>query len=90
MIVSREVTVTTPPSRPPRAWKGEGEVLGVVPLLYMLVMHVVSGAMIPAVYILFIFFVYYKLELMTMLFIGIRTLFDRVICDWGSVGVYYQ
>jgi len=25
--------VTTPPSRPPRSWNGEGEVLGVVPLL---------------------------------------------------------
>jgi hypothetical protein len=25
--------VTTPPSRPPRSWDGEGEVLGVVPLL---------------------------------------------------------
>jgi len=25
--------VTTPPSRSPRAWNGEGEVLGVVPLL---------------------------------------------------------
>ena len=33
MIVSREVAATTPPSRPPRSWKGEGEVLGVVPLL---------------------------------------------------------
>ena len=31
--MSREVTVTTPPSRPPRAWKCKGEVLGVVPLL---------------------------------------------------------
>ena len=31
--MSREVTVTTPPSRSPRAWNGEGEVLGVVPLL---------------------------------------------------------
>ena len=26
--MSREVTVTTPPSRSPRAWNGEGEVLG--------------------------------------------------------------
>ena len=25
--------MTTPPSRSPRAWNGEGEVLGVVPLL---------------------------------------------------------
>jgi len=25
--------VTTPPSRPPQSWNGEGEVLGVVPLL---------------------------------------------------------
>jgi len=25
--------VTTPPSRPPRSWNGEGEVLGVVPPL---------------------------------------------------------
>jgi len=25
--------VTTPPSRPPRSWDGEGEVLGLVPLL---------------------------------------------------------
>ncbi len=33
MIVSRKVTVTTPPLRPPRAWNNEGEVLGVVPLL---------------------------------------------------------
>ena len=33
MIVSREVAVTTSPSRPPRTWNGEGEVLGVVPLL---------------------------------------------------------
>ena len=33
MIVSREVAATTPPSRPPRSWNGEGEVLGVVPLL---------------------------------------------------------
>jgi len=33
MIVSREVAVTTPPSRRPRSWNGEGEVLGVVPLL---------------------------------------------------------
>ena len=33
VIMSREVTVTTPPSRSPRAWNGEGEVLGVVPLL---------------------------------------------------------
>ena len=31
--MSREVAVTTPPSRPPRSWNGEGEVLGVVPLL---------------------------------------------------------
>ncbi len=31
--MSREVTETTPPSRSPRAWNGEGEVLGVVPLL---------------------------------------------------------
>ena len=31
--MSREVTVTTPLSRSPRAWNGEGEVLGVVPLL---------------------------------------------------------
>jgi hypothetical protein len=32
--MSHEVTVTTPPSRSPRAWNGEGEVLlGVVPLL---------------------------------------------------------
>ena len=31
--MSREVTVTTLPSRSPRAWNGEGEVLGVVPLL---------------------------------------------------------
>ena len=31
--MSREVTVTTPPSRSPRAWNGEGEVLGVVLLL---------------------------------------------------------
>ena len=31
--MSREVTVTTPPSRSPRAWNGEREVLGVVPLL---------------------------------------------------------
>ena len=31
--MSREVTVTTPPSRSPRAWNDEGEVLGVVPLL---------------------------------------------------------
>jgi len=31
--VSREVAATTPPSRPPRSWNGEGEVLGVVPLL---------------------------------------------------------
>ena len=31
--MSREVTVTTPPSRSPRAWNGEGEVLGLVPLL---------------------------------------------------------
>jgi len=31
--VSREVAATTPPSRPPRCWNGEGEVLGVVPLL---------------------------------------------------------
>jgi len=31
--VSREVTATTPPSRPPRSGNGEGEVLGVVPLL---------------------------------------------------------
>ena len=31
--MSREVTVTTPPSRSPRAWKDEGEVLGVVPLV---------------------------------------------------------
>ena len=29
----REVTVTIPPSRSPRAWNDEGEVLGVVPLL---------------------------------------------------------
>ena len=27
MIALREVTVTTPPSRPPRTWNGEGEVL---------------------------------------------------------------
>ena len=33
MIVSREVAVTTSPSRPPRSCNGEGEVLGVVPLL---------------------------------------------------------
>ena len=33
MIALREVTVTTPPSRPPRTWNGEGEVLGVVLLL---------------------------------------------------------
>jgi len=33
VIVSREVAVTTPPSRPPRSWNGEGEVLGVAPLL---------------------------------------------------------
>jgi hypothetical protein len=33
VIVSREVAATTPPSRPPRSWNGEGEVLGVVPLL---------------------------------------------------------
>ena len=33
MIVSREVAATTPPSRPPRSWNGDGEVLGVVPLL---------------------------------------------------------
>jgi hypothetical protein len=32
-MVSREVAATTPPSRPPRSWNGEGEVLGVVPLL---------------------------------------------------------
>jgi len=32
VIVSREVAVTTPPSRPPRSWNGEGEVLGVVPV----------------------------------------------------------
>ena len=32
MIALREVTVSTPPSRPPRTWNGEGEVLGVVPL----------------------------------------------------------
>ena len=31
--MSREVTVTTPFSRSLRAWNGEGEVLGVVPLL---------------------------------------------------------
>ena len=31
--MSREVTVTTLLSRSPRAWNGEGEVLGVVPLL---------------------------------------------------------
>jgi len=31
--VARKVAVTTPPSRPPRSWNGEGEVLGVVPLL---------------------------------------------------------
>jgi hypothetical protein len=31
--VSPEVAATTPPSRPPRSWNGEGEVLGVVPLL---------------------------------------------------------
>jgi len=33
VIVSREVAVTPPPSRPPRSWNGEGEVLEVVPLL---------------------------------------------------------
>jgi len=33
VIVSREVAATTPPSRPPRSWNGDGEVLGVVPLL---------------------------------------------------------
>ena len=33
VIVPREVAATTPPSRPPRSWNGEGEVLGVVPLL---------------------------------------------------------
>jgi len=33
VIVSREVAATTPPSRPPRSWNGEGEVFGVVPLL---------------------------------------------------------
>ena len=33
MIVSREVAATTPPSRPPRSWNGDGEVLGDVPLL---------------------------------------------------------
>ena len=27
MIVSREVAATTPPSRPPRSWNGEGEVV---------------------------------------------------------------
>jgi len=31
--VSREVAATTPPSRPPRSWNGDGEVFGVVPLL---------------------------------------------------------
>ena len=31
--MSREVTVTTPPSRLSRAWRRKGEVLGVVPLL---------------------------------------------------------
>ena len=31
--VSREVAVTTPPSRLTRSWNGEGEALGVVPLL---------------------------------------------------------
>ena len=37
MNMSREVTVTTPPSTPPsrpsRAWKRKGEVRGIVPLL---------------------------------------------------------
>jgi hypothetical protein len=33
VIVSREVAVTTSPSRPTRSCNGEGEVLGVVPLL---------------------------------------------------------
>ena len=33
VIGSREVAVTTPPSRRPQSWNGEGEVLGVVPLL---------------------------------------------------------
>ena len=33
MIVSREVAVTTPPSRSLRSWNGEGDLLGVVPLL---------------------------------------------------------
>jgi hypothetical protein len=33
VIVSREVAVTTPLSRPPRSWNGKGGVLGVMPLL---------------------------------------------------------
>jgi len=33
VIVSREVAATTPSSRPPRSWNGEGDLLGVVPLL---------------------------------------------------------
>ena len=73
MIVSREVAATTPPSRPPRSWNGEGEVLWVVPLLCA------EGGE-SRMYI-----VYELIQIWReyILFIGIRTLCLTIITSYG-------